>query len=219
VDERVKPKRAYNKGLRQEQARSTRLRIADAARRLFVTRGYNAVTMDGIAAEAGVAYQTVYAVFGNKLAVAREVIWTSFEAEGIDDLIGEAKASADPEVWLRSAARIARIVSERLGGLLRFMQESGDPDLLAEYQKVEDRRLEQERSLATMLEDSGRLRAGLSPSEALAVLWAMTGSHLHRQLVAQRRWTGARYEEWLGDSLISLLLTGRPTRRTVRPRS
>jgi len=185
---------------------STRLRIVDAARSLFVTRGYNAVTMDEIARDAGVAYQTVYAVFGNKLSVAREVIWTSFEVEGINDLIGAAEASTDPEVWLRLGARIARIINERLGDLLRFMQESGDPELLVEYQKVDDRRLEQERSLITMLENSGRLKAGLSPSEALAVLWAMTGSQLHHQLVSQRHWTAGRYEEWLGDSLIALLL-------------
>ncbi len=177
-----------------------------AARRLFVTRGYNPVTMDEIAREAGVAYQTVYAVFGTKLSVAREVIWTTFEVEGIHDLINEAKTSADPEVWLRSAARVARLISERLGDLLRFMQESGDPELLAEYQKVEGRRLEQERSLVTLLEDSGRLNDALSPSEVLAVLWAMTSSQLHRQLVAQRHWTAVRYEEWLGDSLIALLL-------------
>jgi AcrR family transcriptional regulator len=209
VGEAVKPKRAYSTGLRQEQARSTRLRIVEAARRLFVTRGYNAVTMDEIAREAGVAYQTVYAVFGNKLSVAREMIWTSFEVEGIDDLIGEAKTSTDPEVWLRSGARIARLISERLGILLRFMQESGDPELLAEYQKVENRRFEQERSVIAMLRDSGRLRDGLSEAEALAVLWAVTGSQLHRQLVSERRWTGARYEEWLGDTLIALLLAPR----------
>jgi len=43
----------------------TRQRIAETALRLFLARGYNAVTMTEIAAEAGVAYQTVYAVFGN----------------------------------------------------------------------------------------------------------------------------------------------------------
>src|SRR3954452_10466132 len=104
MDEPVKPKRAYNAALRQEQARSTRRRILDAARRLFVTRGYGAVTMDEIAREAGVAYQTVYAVFGTKLGVAQGIIWSGFEAEGIYDLIAAAQASADPEVVLRAAA-------------------------------------------------------------------------------------------------------------------
>jgi hypothetical protein len=48
------------------------------------------------------------------------------------------------------------------GDLLRFMRESGDPELLAEYEKAEDRRFEQEQSLLAMLEESGRRNEGLS---------------------------------------------------------
>jgi AcrR family transcriptional regulator len=211
----VKPKRTYNTALRQEQARSTRLRILEAARRLFVTRGYATVTMDEIARAAGVAYQTVYAILGTKLSVAQGIIWSSFEAEGIHELISETMASPDPEVWLRSTARVARLIGDRLGDLLRFMRESGDPPLLAECEKVEGLRFEQERSLATALEESGRLNDGLSASEALAVIWAMSGTQLHHQFVTQRQWTGARYEEWLGDALIALLLA--PRQRTDQP--
>ena len=206
MDKPVKPKRAYNAALRQEQALSTRRRILDAAQRLFVARGYSAVTMDEIAREAGVAYQTVYAIFGTKLGVAQGIIYSSFEVAGIYELIAESKASGDPEVWLRVAARVARLISERLGELLRFMRESGDPQLLAEFEKVEDLRLEQERTLVTGLAESGRLKEGLSAAEALAVVWALSGPQLHRQLVTQRRWTAARYEQWLGEALIALLL-------------
>src|SRR5215216_2875086 len=128
MDAPVKPKRAYNAALRQEQARFTRQRILEAARRLFVSRGYSTVTIDEIAREAGVAYQTVYAVFRTKLGVAQGIIWSSFEVEGIYNLIAAAQASADPEVVLRTAARAARLISERLGDILRFMRESGDPE-------------------------------------------------------------------------------------------
>jgi AcrR family transcriptional regulator len=206
MEKPVKPKRTYNAALRQEQAKSTRLRILEAARQLFVTRGYSAVTMDEIARAAGVAYQTVYAVFGNKISVAREIIWSSFEVEGVHNLIAEANESSDPEVWLRSTAHVAHLINERLGELLRFLRESGDPELLAEYEKVEERRLEQEQPLLEMVKSSGRLSGGLSASEALAVVWAMTGTQLHTQLVRQRKWTGSRYEEWLGDALIALIL-------------
>jgi AcrR family transcriptional regulator len=206
MDRSVKPKRAYNIALRLDQANSTRLRILEAARHLFVTRGYSSVTMDEIARAAGVAYQTVYAVFGTKLGVARGIIWSSFEVEGIHQLIDDARASPDPEVALRSGARAARLIGERLGDLLRFMRESGDPELLAEYQQVEDRRFEQERFVVTLLEQSGRLKKGLTSAEALAVVWSMSGTQLHHQLVSQRHWSGARYEQWLGDALIALLL-------------
>jgi AcrR family transcriptional regulator len=201
-------RRTYTNTRREEQAQQTRQRIAEAARRRFLSGGYSGVTMAAIAEEAGVAYQTVYAVFGTKLRVAQEIIWTTFEVEGLHDAVAGAARSSDAEVWLRSAARTARIVSERLGALLRFLQESGDRDLQRECRRVRDRRLEQERQLATMLDDSGRLKDGLSADQALDLLWAMTDSDLHQLLVVQRGWTGSKYESWLAEALITMLLTG-----------
>ena len=75
------------------------------------------------------------------------------------------------------------------------MRESGDPELIAEYEKVQDRRFEQEQALLEVLEGSGRLKEGLSPSEALAIVWAMSGTELHQQLVSRRQWSGSRYKE------------------------
>ena len=57
-----------------------------------------------------------------------------------------------------------------------------------------------------MLERSGRLREDLTVSETQAVLSAMTGADWYTQLVFQRGWTPARYQEWLGDALIRQLL-------------
>lgn len=207
VQDPVKGVRAYHTTLRAEQARRTRQRIAESARRLFVTHGYQAVTMAEIAADAGVAYQTVYAVFGNKQRLAQEIIWTTFEVEALDAVLAEATGSPDPEAALRSAARIARVVSERLGELLRVLRESGDPLLQADDEDVETRRRHQEEQLARMLARSGRLRPGLSEDEALDVLWTMTGTQFYQQLVDRQGWAAERYEEWLGDALVRLLLT------------
>ena len=199
-------RRTYSNARREEQARLTRRQIAEAARRRFLSQGYGAVTMAAIAEEAGVAYQTVYAVFGTKLRVAQEVIWTTFEVEGLLDALAEATKSPEPQLWLRAAARTTRVVNERLGALLRFLQESGDRELQKEFGRVQDRRLEQERHLATMLHDSGRLKHGLSADQALDILWALTGSELHQLLVVQRGWAGSRYEDWLAEGLITMLL-------------
>ena len=203
----VKQKRSYAAGLRQEQAEMTRRRILEAARRLLAAGGYSTVTMDDIAKEAGVAYQTVYAVFGTKLRLAEAMIEAGWPH--IDEamkLVEQVRESADAKVWLRTAARITRQINEPCGDLARFMRESGDPVLLARYRTVEDERFSQLREVADMLERSGRLRSTITSSEALAVLWAMTGADWYSQLVFQRTWSPARYEEWLGEALISLLL-------------
>ena len=56
------------------------------------------------------------------------------------------------------------------------------------------------------LDRSGRLRAGISPSEAVAVIWALSGPDQYTQLVFERGWPPTRYEEWLGDALVNTLL-------------
>ena len=70
----VKPKRAYDSSLRRRQAGETRARILDAAERLFADRGYVATTVESIAAEAGVATDTVYAGFRTKAGVLHSLL-------------------------------------------------------------------------------------------------------------------------------------------------
>src|SRR3979409_39330 len=97
----VKHKRKYNASLRQEQAQMTRQRILEAARRLLTRGTYSSVTMEEIAQEAGVAYQTVYAVFGTKLQLAKDVIEAGFHFDEVEELGTRANAALDPEVGMR----------------------------------------------------------------------------------------------------------------------
>ena len=74
------PKR---KTLRQEHAQLTRERIADAARKLFARNGYAATTLSEVASEAGVAVQTIYAVYVSKAGILdalREAVMAQPEA-------------------------------------------------------------------------------------------------------------------------------------------
>lgn len=209
-------KRTYNAALRTEQARLTRDRILDAAAKLFVGRGYSSVTVEDIAREAGVAHQTIYAVFGTKLAIAEDIIWSSFRTEGINELMAQARESDDLEVHFRIGARMARLLNERFAQIVRFMRESGDPALLAEYHKIEGLRFEQiQAQLSPVLRSTDRLRANVSRKEVLGTIWALTGTDLYNQLVSGRGWTPSHYEKWLTDALINMLFqpstTGRGT--------
>lgn len=64
-----KKSRPYTSAIRKQQALETRNRIADAAEELIRREGYENVTINTIAATAGVATQTVYAVFGSKAGI------------------------------------------------------------------------------------------------------------------------------------------------------
>jgi len=187
----------------------TRTRILDAARRLLAGGTYSSVTMEDIAREAGVAYQTVYAIFGTKLRLAQGLIDNGFPhvADALQ-LLDPLQQTDDPELALRTGARVSRLIYELCADLVRFMRESGDPGLLTHYREREEQRLTEmtQFGLPGMLERSGRLRAGMSPSAAMHVIWALTGPDQYTQLVFQRGWTPSRYEEWLGDALINMLL-------------
>jgi AcrR family transcriptional regulator len=209
MSQTVKPRRMYNGALRKEQALMTRGRILDAARRLLMSGTYSSVTMEEIAREAGVSYQTVYGIFGTKLRLAQGLIEIGFphvaDALKLFDQLGR---SDEPELALRTGARVNRLIYELCADLLRFMRESGDPGLLARYRDREEQRFGGmiEFGVAALLERSGRLRTGISPSDAVAVIWALSGPDQYTQLVFERGWTPSRYEEWLGDSLINMLL-------------
>jgi AcrR family transcriptional regulator len=135
--------------------------------------------MEDMAREAGVSYQTVYSVFGTKLRLAQEIIQVGFHFEGVEEVAAQLRESRDPEVWLRGTAQISRRIQETCADLLRFMRESGDPELLARYHENQELRLTQEGFLPAALENSGRLRVGISQAEVLAVIWAMTGPDLY----------------------------------------
>src|SRR5437763_1750044 len=65
---------------RKERAGETRRRMLEAASRLFSRRGYANTTLKSVAAEAGVAVQTVYFTFHSKaelLQATHELAWRS----------------------------------------------------------------------------------------------------------------------------------------------
>ena len=92
----VKSRRPYRSRLRADQAALTRLRILEASGDLFAERGYVATTVDAVAAHAGVATDTVYAIFGTKKALLSALIdlRVTGSSEGSDVLEGEGP------VWL-----------------------------------------------------------------------------------------------------------------------
>ena len=204
----VKPRRAYNAAFRREQALVTHRRILDAARRLFVARGYAGVTMRDVADEAGVAVQTVHAVFGTKLGLAQGIVETALEDVDPDvlSLIRQADLAQDLSVTLRTVAVIARRVQEHFGDILLFMQQAGDRQLLEVAERFDAVRVESLAPVVSALAKAGVLRAGLSAKEAADLIWALTSPEWYGLLVRRREWDVSRWEENLGDTLMRLLL-------------
>jgi AcrR family transcriptional regulator len=71
-------------GLRERKRRETAQRIADAGLRLFIANGYDATTLDAIAAEAGISRRTFFYYFKSKDEILLSLM------DGADEMIAAA---------------------------------------------------------------------------------------------------------------------------------
>ncbi|MDP8929606.1 MAG: TetR/AcrR family transcriptional regulator [Actinomycetota bacterium] len=213
----VKTQRPYRSPLRQEQAQTTAGRILAAASRLFVERGYTSTTMKEIAREAGVAERTVYVAFADKRSLLFAVLDAAIasdarpvpvsEREWFREVLEEPDAHRQLELF----ASAARAMHERTGELFRVLQSAAavDPEVARHLTLHAEGQVEDERRLVESLAAKGALRPGLSPDEALETVWALTTPHFFAQ-VSQHGWSPSRYEQWLADALVRLLLPQTP---------
>ncbi len=199
----VKPRRPT---LRAERAAATRRRIADAARRLFTRDGYGATTLQAIADEAGVAVQTVYAVYGSKAGILRELRDAIVYQPESEALIGEAVAARDAGATLDLFARSIRVRWDAGSDVVQIHREaaSTDPELRHEHEAVYARRRGGLREFGELLGD--RLGPGLDVRRAVAILNALTLPDVYAELVTVQGWTSDEYEAWLARSLRQQLL-------------
>jgi AcrR family transcriptional regulator len=211
---RMRAKREYDSSARRVAAQETRQSILDAARKVFLERGYAAATMPAIAKDAGIALDTVYATVGKKAALFRLLV--EMAISGSDravppeerDYVRSIRAEPDAAKKLRIYAAALRSIQSRLAPLFRVLQGAAplDPELDALWQGISSRRSQNMRLLAKDLAATGDLRPELSIDKAADIIWSMNSPEFYLLLVEQRGWPAKDFEEWLGDSWIRLLL-------------
>jgi AcrR family transcriptional regulator len=201
-------KRPYLSPTRQRQADETRARIVAAARKLLEEHGYAGMTMEAVATKAGVAVATVYAVFGSKTGILREIIDAARFDESYQNLVREAMQSTDPRERLRFPARIARRIYESEHSVLDLLRGAGAvaPELAQSESERECTRYDAQAVMIQFLVRTRSLRRGLDPKQARDILWSLTSRDLYRLLVRDRGWTAQQYEDWLGNTLVEALV-------------
>ena len=211
---RTVKRRAYDSSSRKEAAKATRQSIFDAARRLFLERGYAGTTMPAIAQAAGVALDTVYATVGKKPTLFRLLIETAISGRDKAvpaeerDYVHAIRAEPDAARKLQLYAAALRTIQPRLAPLFQVLQAAAplDPDLKALWQEISQRRAANMRLLARELAATGRLRAGLSVPKVADIIWSMNSPEFYVLLVEQRGWSSEEFERWLAEAWIRLLL-------------
>jgi AcrR family transcriptional regulator len=198
----VKPRVPY----RQRQAEETRRRIVAAARRLFAERGYAATSIEAVAEDVGVAVRTVYAAFGNKIAILGAICDEWLSDANVITLVMAAADAPDPRQVLGLLAQAARQQWESGGDILDMTQAAAAVDskiatLLRGW--AGDR----EKGMGMAVKRiSPQLRRGMDTRRANAVVRALTAPAVYLSLVSDSGWTAQQYQQWLEEILVEQLL-------------
>jgi AcrR family transcriptional regulator len=206
-------KRNYDNSRRLAQVRATRLRVIEAAKRLFIESGYPATTIEAVADAADVSLPTLYRLFGSKRALLAAVLDASFGGDDEPIAFGDrpavraARAEADPVKMVEAFGRILTDLMERTSAILHVLATAAqvDPeaaDLLAEIRR--QRHTGQSRIVAALAERDA-LDPDLDPAQAADMVYAYMSPDLHRILTTERGWTSQDYELWAVRCLRSLL--------------
>ena len=170
--------------------------------------GYAATTLRAVAEEAGVAVQTVYAVFGSKAAILAELRALVVDLPEADAEFRAAMAESTLERRLARFAHAIRVRWELAGDIVRVNQDAVrvDPSLRPGIAAAETRR---HGGIAAFVRGiRADLGAHIDLDRSIGVVNALTLYAVYEELTSVQGWTPDAYEAWLADSLVAGIAVG-----------
>lgn len=161
--------------------------ILQAARELFTEQGSAATTVAGVAAEAGVAVDTVYAAVGAKPVLFRLLLETAISGtdEAVPaeerDYVRRMKAQSRAREKIQTYAAAVTAIAQRLGLLHLVLRDAAAqaPELARIRNEIAVRRAKNMRLLAQDLMATGDLRPDLDPDQIADVVWSMNSAEFY----------------------------------------
>jgi TetR/AcrR family transcriptional repressor of mexJK operon len=173
----------------REDPRVTRSRalILDASRRVFLEDGYQAATVEAVAAQAGIAKRTIYNLYGDKDSLFRATILSAIEiadafSASLATEVRQVGSSMDDvhQIARRLAAATLRGPALPLRRLL-VMESHRFPELVAEYrQRAPEAVMTALADLFRSLTDRGMLRTADPRIAAEHFAFLVMGADLDR---------------------------------------
>jgi len=209
---KVKGKRTYSSIVRDEQAMRTRTRILDAAADLFLARGYGRTTVKDIADQAGVARDTVHAVFGSKARVLTALIDRLLVPDDSVANVTErpdvqaVKSELDQRKQIELFAESITQLSTGLRPVFEILRTASavEPEMAKVFEEMDRYRMQNMQTYAKWLAANGPLR--VTTRRAGEIIWALASPDVGRMFCDELGWTQAQHARWLADTLIRSLL-------------
>jgi len=218
VDEVVKtPRPGRSVAPSQARTRRTRAAVVDAARSLFLERGYVATTIESISDRSDTPQATVYRLFSSKLGILKAVLDVAIVGDDqsvpmadrpqVRSLLGDP----DPVQQVTGFAALLRDLMARTAPVHRLLADAArsDADAASLLAEIARQRHEGQRRIARSLARSGALKPGLRERDAADVIHALASPEVYGLLVFDRGWSGDRYEDWVRAILVDQLLASR----------
>lgn len=187
----------------------TRRRVIDAARSLFLARGYARTSLKEVASEAGVSDQTIYAAFGRKRGLLQAIMDEMDLLAGVEETMAALRA-ADGHVARQLAIFIAydRRLFEREHHHLLILRDAGssEPELARTYREGRERGRQVHVRVFKIWEDNGNLSSELNAETAADFYHAVSSVDSFDYLVNERGWTADDWEAHTLRCLNSVLI-------------
>jgi AcrR family transcriptional regulator len=209
-------KRRYDNSRRLAQVAATRMKVIEAAQRLFTENGYPATTIETVAEVADTPLPTVYRLFGSKRALLAAVLDTAFGGDDQPIAFGDrpevraARAEPDPAKMTAAFARIVAEFMQRSSAILNVLATAAqvDPEAAELLAQIRQQRYTGQSRIVAALRGTGGLDPDLDPDEANDIVYALLSPEVHLILTVERGWPADRYERWIARSLSTFLRTG-----------
>jgi AcrR family transcriptional regulator len=213
MDRAVNPQVAPREDGRRQRSAASRARILKSAALLFASDGYAATTMDMIAAEAGLAVQTVKYTYHTKARVLLEVI--EMVAAAGDPLpvpqrawFREATTADSPHRRLAVTVEYGTDIFVRLAPLTAAIATAAttDPEVRDARRATDAARRAGLAAIVTALQSQDHLNPRLTAQQALDVLVVQQSPQNLDAYTRQCGWTVPQWKAWQHHLLCRTLL-------------
>ena len=213
MPEPVKRDSPDKSGRGQARTRLARRAVVDAARTLFLERGYAATTIEAISEHSDVPPATVYRLFSSKLGILKALLDTSIAGDDQPLAVQERPDVAslftepDPQKLLAGLAGVTTAINQRTNDVYRVLMSAAgsDPAAAELLDEIRRQRDQGQGRIARSLSRAHALKPGLRERDAADLIHALMSPEVYRLLVGDRGWTPERYQQWLATTLTQQL--------------
>jgi AcrR family transcriptional regulator len=194
--------RRYDSPLRAKRAAETRAALLEAGHRLFLEKGWLATGMREVAAEAGVATETLYSYFSSKRGLFQAIVDVALVGDDRPVAVADrpeftAMGEGPRADRIAAAARLLTTVHARTAPFAKVIREAAtaDEEIAAILRDTRERQREDVGSALALI-------TGRRPTAAEGDgLWAIASPELYFLLVDESHWTPEQYEAWMAQTL------------------